>query len=66
MSLEAKLKFSHKSCANCWHGRDGGCLLISLDCGTAVFNKASDPPRWTAFEKGFEEELRLRKLGIIA
>lgn len=56
------LMIRRKTCDNCWHHRDGDCVLCSVDCATAVGRQAANPPRWTSYEDGEAQEARVFKL----
>lgn len=56
------LMIRRKTCINCWHSRSGGCSLSSCDCATAVMRQATNPPRWTSYADGEEQEAKI--LGV--
>lgn len=61
--MQETLFIRTKTCDDCWHNREGGCLLQSCDCATAVFNKVTDPPHWTSYEEGEKQEARALTVG---
>ena len=41
-----------KTCANCWHNREGHCSLYSCECATDTRFPGRLPRRWTSYEEG--------------
>lgn len=52
--------FSHrKTCANCYHNKEGFCCMYSCECVTQVFNHVKEPKWWLSYEEGERLEKKL-------
>ena len=53
-----------KTCANCYHNREGHCSMYSCGCATDVFYHRELPRWWTSYEDGEELEGRISEWSL--